>query len=63
MTWDDYFPLKRLFELDNQVKKMDPNWPVKALPTHLQDKQTTSIHVNPKFLKKVNSRPTSNYFQ
>jgi len=52
-TWDNYFPLKRLFALDNTIHGLDPNWPVKPLPAHLQDHGATNIHVNPKFLKKV----------
>lgn len=52
-TWDNYFPLKKLHSLDMTIKELDPNWPVKSLPSHLQDNATTNIHVNPKFIKKV----------
>nr|CAB3264699.1 pre-mRNA cleavage complex 2 protein Pcf11 [Phallusia mammillata] len=52
-TWDDHFPLKRLYELDVKIRTLDPNWPIKPLPTSLQDGHAaTNIHVNPKFLKK-----------
>ncbi|XP_047463518.1 pre-mRNA cleavage complex 2 protein Pcf11 [Mugil cephalus] len=44
-TWDDVFPLKKLYALDVRVNSVDPAWPIKPLPT------TASIHINPKFLK------------
>nr|XP_018670290.1 pre-mRNA cleavage complex 2 protein Pcf11 isoform X3 [Ciona intestinalis] len=50
-TWDEYFPLKRLHALDVKIQGIDPNWPVKPLPAHLQD-ASTNIHVNPKFIKR-----------
>ena len=55
-TWDDYFSLKKLFNLDKSIAKLDSNWPVKPLPSHLQDSSTAAqpikkILVNPKFIK------------
>ncbi|KAM4620686.1 pre-mRNA cleavage complex 2 protein Pcf11 isoform 2-T2 [Polymixia lowei] len=41
-TWDDVFPLKKLYALDVQVNTHDSAWPIKPI---------ASIHVNPKFLK------------
>lgn len=52
-TWDSHLPLKRLYDLDVAVQGIDSNWPVKPLPASLQEKASTSIHVNPKFLKVV----------
>ncbi|XP_067852865.1 pre-mRNA cleavage complex 2 protein Pcf11-like isoform X3 [Heptranchias perlo] len=49
-TWDDIFPLKKLYALDVRVNTIDPAWPIKALPPNIN---TSSIHVNPKFLNKV----------
>ncbi|KAM9408152.1 pre-mRNA cleavage complex 2 protein Pcf11-like [Pholidichthys leucotaenia] len=46
-TWDDVFPLKKLFALDVWVNSLDPAWPIKPLPPTAN----ASIHVNPKFLK------------
>uniref|UniRef100_A0A7N6BLR2 Pre-mRNA cleavage complex 2 protein Pcf11 n=1 Tax=Anabas testudineus TaxID=64144 RepID=A0A7N6BLR2_ANATE len=46
-TWDDVFPLKKLYALDVRVNSLDPAWPIKSLPP------TGSIHVNPKFLKQA----------
>ncbi|KAL4658619.1 pre-mRNA cleavage complex 2 protein Pcf11 [Arapaima gigas] len=46
-TWDDIFPLKKLYALDVRVNSIDPAWPVKPLPPNMN----ASIHVNPKFLK------------
>ena len=51
LTWDNYFPLKKLHALDSSINELDPNWPVKPLPAHLQDNAATNIHVNPKFIK------------
>uniref|UniRef100_A0AAY4A6A0 Pre-mRNA cleavage complex 2 protein Pcf11 n=1 Tax=Denticeps clupeoides TaxID=299321 RepID=A0AAY4A6A0_9TELE len=42
-TWDEIFPLKKLYALDVGVNAVDPAWPIKPLPN-------ASIHVNPKFL-------------
>uniref|UniRef100_H2Z7V7 CID domain-containing protein n=1 Tax=Ciona savignyi TaxID=51511 RepID=H2Z7V7_CIOSA len=50
-TWDEHFPLKKLHALDLKIHTLDPNWPVKPLPAHLQD-GATNIHVNPKFIKR-----------
>ncbi|XP_041657248.1 pre-mRNA cleavage complex 2 protein Pcf11 [Cheilinus undulatus] len=46
-TWDDVFPLKKLYALDVRVNSLDPAWPIKLLPPTIN----ASIHVNPKFLK------------
>ncbi|XP_076835724.1 pre-mRNA cleavage complex 2 protein Pcf11 [Brachyhypopomus gauderio] len=46
-TWDDIFPLKKLYALDVRVNSIDPAWPIKPLPPNVN----SSIHVNPKFLK------------
>lgn len=48
-TWDDIFPLKKLYALDVRVNSLDPAWPIKPLPPNVN---TSSIHVNPKFLNK-----------
>ncbi|XP_029923941.1 pre-mRNA cleavage complex 2 protein Pcf11 [Myripristis murdjan] len=46
-TWDDVFPLKKLYALDVRVNNLDPAWPIKPLPPTVN----ASIHVNPRFLK------------
>ncbi|TSQ12708.1 Pre-mRNA cleavage complex 2 protein Pcf11 [Bagarius yarrelli] len=46
-TWDEIFPLKKLYALDVRVNSVDPAWPIKPLPPNVN----SSIHVNPKFLK------------
>ncbi|XP_043927937.1 pre-mRNA cleavage complex 2 protein Pcf11 [Protopterus annectens] len=48
-TWDEIFPLKKLYALDVRVNTLDPAWPIKPLPPNIN----TSIHVNPKFLNKT----------
>ncbi|XP_057408496.1 pre-mRNA cleavage complex 2 protein Pcf11 isoform X2 [Balaenoptera acutorostrata] len=48
-TWDEIFPLKKLYALDVRVNSLDPAWPIKPLPPNVN---TSSIHVNPKFLNK-----------
>lgn len=48
-TWDEIFPLKKLYALDVRVNSVDPAWPIKPLPPNVN----ASIHVNPKFLKPV----------
>lgn len=53
-TWSPYFPAKMLHDLDVSVNKHDPGWPISAAPP-----PSPSIHINPKFLKKVRA---SNYF-
>ncbi|NXC54672.1 PCF11 protein, partial [Aleadryas rufinucha] len=58
-TWDDIFPLKKLYALDVRVNSLDPAWPIKPLPPNVN---TSSIHVNPKFLNKSpeeSNAPTS----
>lgn len=50
-TWDDVFPLKKLYALDVRVNSLDPAWPIKPLPHNFNS--TSSIHVNPRFLKQV----------
>ncbi|XP_078600723.1 uncharacterized protein LOC144875862 isoform X1 [Branchiostoma floridae x Branchiostoma japonicum] len=52
-TWDTIFTSKKLYALDSRVQGIDPAWPVKPLPAEMQ--VSTSIHVNPKFLKKQES--------
>ncbi|XP_047234841.1 pre-mRNA cleavage complex 2 protein Pcf11 isoform X1 [Girardinichthys multiradiatus] len=46
-TWDEVFPLKKLYALDVRVNSLDPAWPIKPLPPNIN----SSIHVNPRFLK------------
>ncbi|KAM7300430.1 pre-mRNA cleavage complex 2 protein Pcf11 isoform X4 [Ixodes scapularis] len=46
-TWAEIFPNKKLFGLDTRVKALDPAWPVMAK----EPQQSTTIHVNPKFLE------------
>ncbi|XP_036599349.1 pre-mRNA cleavage complex 2 protein Pcf11 [Trichosurus vulpecula] len=53
-TWDDIFPLKKLYALDVRVNSLDPAWPIKPLPPNVN---TSSIHVNPKFLNKSPEEP------
>lgn len=48
-TWDEVFPLKKLYALDVRVNSLDPAWPIKPLPPPT----STAIHVNPRFLKQV----------
>ncbi|XP_038618039.1 pre-mRNA cleavage complex 2 protein Pcf11 isoform X2 [Tachyglossus aculeatus] len=53
-TWDEIFPLKKLYALDVRVNSLDPAWPIKPLPPNVN---TSSIHVNPKFLSKSPDEP------
>ncbi|XP_077197433.1 pre-mRNA cleavage complex 2 protein Pcf11 [Paroedura picta] len=53
-TWDEIFPLKKLYALDVRVNSVDPAWPIKPLPPNVN---TSSIHVNPKFLNKSPEEP------
>uniref|UniRef100_A0A8C0MC89 Pre-mRNA cleavage complex 2 protein Pcf11 n=1 Tax=Canis lupus familiaris TaxID=9615 RepID=A0A8C0MC89_CANLF len=55
-TWDEIFPLKKLYALDVRVNSLDPAWPIKPLPPNVN---TSSIHVNPKFLNKSPEEPTT----
>ncbi|XP_068454962.1 pre-mRNA cleavage complex 2 protein Pcf11 [Clinocottus analis] len=55
-TWDDVFPLKRLYALDLRVHSVDPAWPIKPLPPTVT--ANASIHVNPKFLKQPDEVPS-----
>ncbi|NXI68712.1 PCF11 protein, partial [Anseranas semipalmata] len=55
-TWDDIFPLKKLYALDVRVNSLDPAWPIKPLPPNVN---TSSIHVNPKFLNKSPEESTA----
>ncbi|CAL8363488.1 unnamed protein product [Lota lota] len=48
-TWDDVFPLPKLYALDVRVNSQDPAWPIKPV--------NASIHVNPKFLKQSEDAP------
>ncbi|KAI3374052.1 hypothetical protein L3Q82_022618 [Scortum barcoo] len=52
-TWDDVFPLKKLYDLDVRVNSVDPAWPIKPLPPTVNTavRVNPSIHFNPKFLK------------
>ncbi|TRZ03289.1 hypothetical protein DNTS_006717 [Danionella cerebrum] len=52
-TWDEIFPLKKLYALDVRVNSLDPAWPIKPLPPNVN----ASIHVNPKFLKPTEETP------
>ncbi|KAK9886971.1 hypothetical protein WA026_019229 [Henosepilachna vigintioctopunctata] len=52
-TWNDVFSPKKLYAIDVQISLLDPAWPVTApLP------QSSSIHLNPKFLKNTPATPT-----
>ncbi|XP_077360992.1 pre-mRNA cleavage complex 2 protein Pcf11 isoform X2 [Festucalex cinctus] len=53
-TWDEVFPLKKLYALDVRVNSVDPAWPIKPLPPTVN----ASIHVNPKFLKQSEETPS-----
>ncbi|XP_004621224.1 pre-mRNA cleavage complex 2 protein Pcf11 isoform X2 [Sorex araneus] len=55
-TWDEIFPLKKLYALDVRVNSLDPAWPIKPLPPNVN---TSSIHVNPKFLNKSPDEPST----
>ncbi|KAF1431049.1 Pre-mRNA cleavage complex 2 protein Pcf11, partial [Spheniscus humboldti] len=55
-TWDDIFSLKKLYALDVRVNSLDPAWPIKPLPPNVN---TSSIHVNPKFLNKSTEESTA----
>lgn len=49
-TWNEVFSAKKLYAIDIQIKMLDPAWPVTAqLPV------SSSIHLNPKFLKNTNA--------
>ncbi|XP_011609384.2 pre-mRNA cleavage complex 2 protein Pcf11 [Takifugu rubripes] len=52
-TWDEVFPLKKLYALDVRVNSADTAWPIKPLPPTVN----ASIHVNPKFLKQSEEVP------
>ncbi|KAM4726808.1 pre-mRNA cleavage complex 2 protein Pcf11 [Anableps anableps] len=54
-TWDEVFPLKKLYALDVRVNSLDPAWPIKPLPHNFNS--TSSIHVNPRFLKQPDEKP------
>ncbi|XP_044225973.1 pre-mRNA cleavage complex 2 protein Pcf11 isoform X1 [Thunnus albacares] len=54
-TWDEVFPLKKLYALDVRVNAVDSAWPIKPLPPTVN----ASIHVNPKFLKQSESEAPS----
>lgn len=56
MTWNEVFPLTKLYALDVKVKGMDGNWPITAELGKVQP----SIHVNPNFIKnKVTPKTTA----
>ena len=50
-TWADIIPNKKLYALDLRVIQLDPAWPVTASTPEAG--QVSSIHINPKFIKKV----------
>ncbi|CAO1421893.1 unnamed protein product [Diamesa hyperborea] len=47
LTWNEVFPLTKLYALDVKVKGMDGNWPITAE----LGKIPPAIHVNPHFIK------------
>uniref|UniRef100_G1PRY9 Pre-mRNA cleavage complex 2 protein Pcf11 n=1 Tax=Myotis lucifugus TaxID=59463 RepID=G1PRY9_MYOLU len=55
-TWDEVFPLKKLYALDVRVNSLDPAWPIQPLPRNVNK---SSIHVNPKFLNKSPEEPSA----
>ncbi|XP_078078009.1 pre-mRNA cleavage complex 2 protein Pcf11 isoform X1 [Mustelus asterias] len=55
-TWDEMFQLTKLYALDVKVNKLDPAWPIKPLPPNVN---SSSIHVNPKFLNRSLEEPTT----
>ncbi|XP_036176569.1 pre-mRNA cleavage complex 2 protein Pcf11-like [Myotis myotis] len=55
-TWNEIFPLKKLYALDVRVNSVDPAWPIQPLPPNVN---TSSIHVNPKFLNKSPEEPSA----
>ncbi|NXD67501.1 PCF11 protein, partial [Eolophus roseicapillus] len=57
-TWDDIFPLKKLYALDVRVNSLDPAWPIKALSPNMN---TSSIRANLKAFKELeeSATPTS----
>ncbi|XP_032878420.1 pre-mRNA cleavage complex 2 protein Pcf11 isoform X1 [Amblyraja radiata] len=55
-TWDDMFQLTKLYALDVKVNKLDPAWPIKPLPPNVN---SSSIHVNPKFLNRSLEEPST----
>ncbi|XP_059560822.1 pre-mRNA cleavage complex 2 protein Pcf11-like [Myotis daubentonii] len=55
-TWDEIFPLKKLYALDVRVNSVDPASPIQPLPPNVN---TSSIHVNPKFLNKSPEEPSA----
>ncbi|XP_062910025.1 pre-mRNA cleavage complex 2 protein Pcf11 [Mobula hypostoma] len=55
-TWDDMFQLTKLYALDVKVNKIDPAWPIKPLPPNVN---SSSIHVNPKFLNRSLEEPST----
>jgi pre-mRNA cleavage complex 2 protein Pcf11 len=44
-TWNEVFPMRKLYAIDVRCHQLDKNWPISAAPPNNQ-----SIHVNPKFL-------------
>lgn len=48
-TWNGIFTDKKLYAVDFRVNQIDPAWPITAPPP-----MKASIHVNPKFISKVN---------
>ncbi|XP_060681980.1 pre-mRNA cleavage complex 2 protein Pcf11 isoform X4 [Hemiscyllium ocellatum] len=55
-TWDEMFQLTKLYALDVKINKLDPAWPIKPLPPNVN---SSSIHVNPKFLNRSLEEPTT----
>ena len=60
-TWNDLFPSHKLYALDIKVHQVDPAWPITAPPP--SPEASTSIHVNPKFLKVGKASRLEIYFQ
>ncbi|XP_067890022.1 pre-mRNA cleavage complex 2 protein Pcf11 [Heterodontus francisci] len=55
-TWDEMFQLTKLYALDVKINKLDPAWPIKPLPPNVN---SSSIHVNPKFLNRSLEEPAT----
>ncbi|KPP69872.1 pre-mRNA cleavage complex 2 protein Pcf11-like, partial [Scleropages formosus] len=49
-TWDEIFPLKKLYALDVRVNSIDPAWPVKPLPPNHSRESEISKTVSEKSL-------------
>lgn len=47
-TWNEVFPMTKLYALDVKVNAMDNNWPITAKIGH---PKVPKVHLNPNFLK------------